>query len=89
MSKKDAQELKEILDKGVHIVAGDGDVIDLDDGEPVRVAVVFNVTGFGPHVGAIYAMQLAIGVANVIVRTDHGLEAGAEPRSAGAPSDWA
>jgi len=29
-----------------------------------------------------------IGVANVIVRTDRGLEAGAEPRSAGAPAGY-
>jgi gamma-glutamyltranspeptidase/glutathione hydrolase len=29
-----------------------------------------------------------IGVANVIVRTDRGLEAGAEPRSAGAPTGY-
>jgi gamma-glutamyltranspeptidase/glutathione hydrolase len=29
-----------------------------------------------------------VGVANVIVRTDHGLEAGAEPRSAGAPAGY-
>jgi len=54
---KDPKHFKEILDKGVILVAGDGDVIDLDDPEPVRVAVMFDVNGFGPHVGAIYAMQ--------------------------------
>lgn len=54
---KDPKHFKEILDKGVILVAGDGDVIDLDDPEPVRVAVMFDVSGYGPHVGAIYAMQ--------------------------------
>jgi len=54
---KDPKHFKEILDKGVILVAGEGDVIDLDDPEPVRVAIMFDVNGFGPHVGAIYAMQ--------------------------------
>ncbi len=57
VSKRDTKNFKDFLDKGVHLVAGDGDVIDLDDKEPVRVAIAFNVTGYGPHVGAIYAMQ--------------------------------
>lgn len=55
--KQDAEEFKKILDKGVILVAGDGDVIDLEDSEQVRVAIMFDVNGFGPHVGAIYAMQ--------------------------------
>lgn len=55
--KQDVGEFKEVLDKGVILVAGDGDVIDLDDPEPVRVAIMFDVNGFGPHVGAIWAMQ--------------------------------
>lgn len=54
---KDPKHFKEILDKGVILVAGDGDVIDLDDPEPVRVAIMFDVNGYGPHVGTIYAMQ--------------------------------
>lgn len=54
---KDPKHFKKILDEGVILVAGDGDVIELDDPEPVRVGIIFDVNGFGPHVGAIYAMQ--------------------------------
>lgn len=57
VASKDAQEFKEFLDKAVLLVDGDGDVIDLDDPEPVRVAIIVDVNGYGPHVGAIYAMQ--------------------------------
>jgi hypothetical protein len=58
MKKKDsASEFKDFLEKSAIIVTGDGDVIDLGDSESVRVAIMVNVTGYGPHVGAIYAMQ--------------------------------
>lgn len=57
LHSKPGNEFKDFLENNAILVAGDGDVIDLDDREPVRVAIIVNVTGYGPHTGAIYAMQ--------------------------------
>jgi gamma-glutamyltranspeptidase/glutathione hydrolase len=46
--------------------------------------VLENLEKRGHHTGELPR----IGVANIIVRTDQGLEAGAEPRSAGAPAGY-
>jgi vacuolar-type H+-ATPase subunit I/STV1 len=53
---KDANHLREILEKGVILIGGEGSV-DLNDDDPVFVGIIVNVTGYGPHVGAIYTMQ--------------------------------
>lgn len=53
-------ELRNLLEKGVILVAGGGDTIELGGRhgrEPVLVAVVVNVQSYGPHVGAIWAIQ--------------------------------
>jgi hypothetical protein len=57
---KDLADFKETLEKGVILVGGeavDNNSIDVDDDTPVSVAVVVNVTGYGPHVGVICAVQ--------------------------------
>jgi hypothetical protein len=55
---KDAKHFRQILEEGVILVGGEADgSIDLDDDASVFVSIVVNVTGYGPHVGAIYAMQ--------------------------------
>ena len=55
----DAKHFREWLEKGVILVGGEADgSIDVDDDRSdVYVSIVVNVTGYGPHVGAIYAMQ--------------------------------
>jgi hypothetical protein len=54
----DSSHFREWLEKGVILVGGDAEgSIDTDDETPVFVSVVVNVTGYGPHVGVIYAIQ--------------------------------
>jgi hypothetical protein len=56
-TSKDAKEFREFLEKAVLLVGGESEsAIQLDD-DPVFVAIMFDVNGYGPHVGAIYAMQ--------------------------------
>jgi hypothetical protein len=55
---QDAAEFREWLEKIVILVGGEAEgSIDVDDDDSVFVGIVVNVTGYGPHVGAIYAMQ--------------------------------
>ncbi len=57
---KDLENFKETLEKGVILVGGeavDNNSIDPEDDTPVAVAIVVNVTGYGPHIGAICAVQ--------------------------------
>lgn len=55
---KDAEHFEKILKEAVILVDGDGDSIDTSpDADKVSVAIVVNVTGYGPHVGTIYAEQ--------------------------------
>jgi hypothetical protein len=57
---KDLENFKEVLAKGVLLVGGeivDNNSIDLEDDDPVSVAIVVNVQGYGPHVGAIAVTQ--------------------------------
>lgn len=53
---KSQYSLKENLEKAFIIVAGEGS-INLDDEDPVHIAIVFDVQGYGPHGAAIYADQ--------------------------------
>jgi hypothetical protein len=58
MSKKDAEALHEMLDGGVILVDGDMEgTVDLDDDDPVFVALVMDVSSYGPHTASIYAIQ--------------------------------
>jgi hypothetical protein len=57
---KDLENFKGTLEKGVILVGGevvDNNSIDIDDDTPVSVAIVVNVTGYGPHIGVICAVQ--------------------------------
>lgn len=57
---KDAENFREVLEKGVILVGGeivDNNSIDLEDDDLVSVAIIVNVQGYGPHVGAIAATQ--------------------------------
>lgn len=57
---KDLENFQETLEKGVLLVGGevvDNNSIDPDDDTPVAIAIVVNVQGHGPHVGAISAVQ--------------------------------
>jgi hypothetical protein len=57
---KDLENFKETLEKGVILVGGEAvnnNSIDPDDDTPVSVAIMFDVNGFGPHVGTICAVQ--------------------------------
>lgn len=53
----DANHFVGHLKNNVILVAGEAESIDLDDEDPIFVAIVVNVTGYGPHPGAIYAEQ--------------------------------
>ncbi len=56
----DAANFREVLEKGVILVGGeivDNNSISLDDDDPVSVAIIVDVQGYGPHVGAICATQ--------------------------------
>lgn len=58
---EDAAGLRRILGgtqegRGVILTGGEGS-IDVDSEDPVHIAVVFDVQGYGPHIGAIYADQ--------------------------------
>lgn len=56
----DPKRFREYLEKGVILVGGesvDNNSIDPDNDTPVSVAVVVNVTGYGPHIGVICAVQ--------------------------------
>jgi hypothetical protein len=55
---KDAEHLHDILDKGVMLAEDrvDGSV-DLNDPSPVYVGIIVDVSGYGPHVGAMYVFQ--------------------------------
>lgn len=55
---KDANHLREILEKGVILdkdrVEGS---VDLNDESPVYIGIIVDVNGYGPHVGAMYVEQ--------------------------------
>jgi hypothetical protein len=51
------EEFKDFLDKAVILVAGENDGYIDPNAEEVHVAIVVNVTGYGPHPGAIYVDQ--------------------------------
>lgn len=54
----DAEALADMLKKGVVLVGGEAQSdIDLDDDTPVFVALVMDVSGYGPHTASIYALQ--------------------------------
>jgi hypothetical protein len=56
--KSNSAEFRKWLEEGVILVGGEAEgSIDVDDETPVFVSIVVNVTGYGPHIGAIYAMQ--------------------------------
>ena len=58
MKGGDAKHFSQYLREGVILVGGDEEgSIDVSDETPVFVSIVVNVTGYGPHVGAIYAVQ--------------------------------
>lgn len=56
-SSNDVEDFKRILDEGVILVAGDANQTIEPHAEQVHVAIVFNVTGYGPHTAAIYVDQ--------------------------------
>ena len=89
---KDLKNFKETLEKGVILVGGevvDNNSIDPDDDAPVSVAIIVDVTGYGPHVGAISAVQgghpdAALEVAHEILEEwerDHYPEADEDTRT--------
>jgi hypothetical protein len=53
---EDANHFRKWLDEGVILRDGEGSV-DVSDEDPVWIAIVVNVQGYGPHEGAIYADQ--------------------------------
>lgn len=53
----DAKNFRKHLTNNVILVAGEAESVSLEDDDPIFVAVVVNVTGYGPHPGAIYAHQ--------------------------------
>ena len=58
--ERDPTSLKEFLRRSVLLVGGDvdgGGGIDMNDRDPVYVAVVVDVTSYGRHQGAIFAVQ--------------------------------
>jgi len=56
-NSKNIEEFAEFLDKAVILVAGENDGYIDPHAEEVHVAIVVNVTGYGPHTGAIYVDQ--------------------------------
>lgn len=56
-TNKSVEDFKKFLDEAVSLVAGESSGIIESQAEEVHVAIVFNVTGFGRHPGAIYADQ--------------------------------
>jgi len=52
----DKDHLRKWLEKNVILRGGEGDV-RLDDTDPVHIAIVVDVTGYGPHEGAIFVDQ--------------------------------
>lgn len=57
MSEGPTKDFEKFLDEAVILVAGEASSVIDPYAEEVHVAIVFNVTGYGPHVGAIYADQ--------------------------------
>lgn len=55
-SNRSAPDLKEFLDRGVIVRDGEG-WIKLADEDPVHIAIVCNIQGYGPHEGAIFVDQ--------------------------------
>lgn len=53
---KEALNFWRFLSKATIPVAGDG-IVEMSDESPVYVAIVVDVTGYGPNVGAIFAEQ--------------------------------
>lgn len=56
----DAKRFREYLEKGVILIGGEAvgnNSIDPEDDDPVHVAIMVNVIGYGPHVGVIAAVQ--------------------------------
>lgn len=49
-------DIKEFLDRAVILVDGEG-TINVDDEDPVHIAVVFEMSGYGPHMAAIFVDQ--------------------------------
>jgi hypothetical protein len=56
-TSKSIEEFAEFLDKAVILVAGEASSTVDPHGEEVHVAIVVNVTGYGPHTGAIFVDQ--------------------------------
>jgi hypothetical protein len=56
-TNKSVKEFAEFLDKNVILVAGGNDGYIDPYAEEVHVAIVVNVTGYGPHTGAIFVDQ--------------------------------
>jgi ferredoxin-NADP reductase len=55
---RSAENFREVLDKNAILVAGESSYIDIAKGaHPVHVAIIFDVTSYGPHTAAIYAHQ--------------------------------
>lgn len=52
----DPVHLREFLERGVFLRDGEGN-IDLNDSDPVHIAVVMSVKGYGPHEAAIFVDQ--------------------------------
>ena len=55
----DAKHFRKFLDEGVHLVDGETDgYVDVGKrADPVNVAIVVDVTSYGPHQGAIYVQN--------------------------------
>lgn len=56
-AQETVEEFKEFLEKAVILVTGESSSYIDPHAEEVHVAIVVNVTGYGPHVGAIYVDQ--------------------------------